>query len=389
MSIRPKGKSWIVEVYDPVTKKKQHVKPSDFGVETPKNERQARALERMALNARDVSQGSSDESVGGFHARWAGEYGRNRSEGTLIHYDERVSDFVERNRDRPMRSVTPAEGRRYGLAHPSCVAALRVMFNDAKRDDIVKTNPFAALGVEQGRGRADITVLTADEVDLLADVALAECGHEWGLEVAAMVKFAAYVCTRTGETFAAKHSLLDGDEYHLQTQFNSRLRRETAPKRGSTGTLYVPAPAREAVATLPRTLGVDLMWRTIRGKQFTQSNWCATWRLIRHVFMRELPPTHHLHRRVLLDPEDVLDFYELRHFGASYMLNELEIEPWVIAQQLRHKDGGALVIELYGHPSTATAIEKMRRSWRENVAPLRGIDGGASDGPRGIVGGGA
>jgi hypothetical protein len=28
------------------------------------------------------------------------------------------------------------------------------------------------------------------------------------------------------------------------------------------------------------------------------------------------------------------------------MLNELELEPWVIAEQLRHTDGGRLVLEL-------------------------------------------
>jgi hypothetical protein len=29
------------------------------------------------------------------------------------------------------------------------------------------------------------------------------------------------------------------------------------------------------------------------------------------------------------------------------MLNVLHIEPWVIARQLRHSDGGALVVKLY------------------------------------------
>ena len=54
--------------------------------------------------------------------------------------------------------------------------------------------------------------------------------------------------------------------------------------------------------------------------------------------------------------EDRFDFYELRHFGASYMLNVLGLEPWVIAEQLRHTDGGALVVELYGHPERGKAI---------------------------------
>jgi integrase len=376
VSIRRKGRSWFVEVYDPQTKAKQHVKAVDYGMPTPKTERQARVLERAALNAQDSGRVGDEETIGCFSERWGVDYGRKRDESTIVHNDERVKEFVALHRERPIRSITRPEGREYGLAHPGAVPALRAMYNDAKRDGLVDDNPFAALGIEQTRGREDITVLTADEVDLLAEIALEECGPEWGLKISAMIKWAAYTCARTGETFAAKRSLLDGDTYHLRTQYNSRLRRETAPKHKSIGTLYVPPPAREVVAQLPREIGDDLLWRTVRGKQFKQSSWSPTWKVIRQLFMHELPAGHHLHQRLALDREDVFDFYELRHFGASYMLNVLGIEPWVIAQQLRHKDGGILVVKLYGHPTAATAIEKMRQSWGQNVKHLRGIDGG-------------
>lgn len=389
MSIRWKNGRPIVEVYDPQTKAKKHVKASEYGMTPPKTERQARILERTALNARDANRHGDNETVGSFSDRWSSDFGRKRGESTLVHNDERIKDCVDLYRDRAMRSITRQEGRDYGLANPGAVPALRAMFNDAKRDGIVELNPFAALGIESSRGREDITVLTADEVDLLAEIALAECGPEWGLKVSAMIQWAAYVCSRTGETFATKRSLLDGDVYYLQTQYNSRLRRETSPKHGSTGTLYVPPPAREVVARLPHKLGDDLLWRTVRGKQFKQSSWSPTWKVIRRIFMRELPATHHLNQRLVLDPKDVFDFYELRHFGASYMLNELGIEPWVIAEQLRHKDGGILVVKLYGHPTAATAIDKMRRSWGQNVAPLRGIDGGENERAQGILGGSA
>lgn len=81
-----------------------------------------------------------------------------------------------------MRSIMRPEGRDYGLAHSRSAPALRAMFNDATRDGVVDENPFAALGTECGRGREDITVLTEEEVDLLADIALAECGSELGSE---------------------------------------------------------------------------------------------------------------------------------------------------------------------------------------------------------------
>jgi integrase len=389
VSIRRIGRSFVVEIYDPTTKEKKYVKPRDYGMDAPTTERQAKALERAALNVRDAPRPVSDEeTVCSFYKRWGHDYGKKRGESTIVHNDERVKDFAERYRDRPMRSITRPEGREYGLEHPGCVPALRLMFNDADRDGLVDDNPFAALGIERSRGREDITVLTVEEVDLLVEIALAECGLKWGQEVAAMIGWAAYTCARTGETFATKRSLLDGDVYYLKTQYNSRLRKETLPKHGSVGTLYVPPRARETVEKLPRKLGDDLLWRTVTGKQFKQSTWSPTWKVIRKVFMRELPRGHHLHQRLALDETDVFDFYELRHFGASYMLNELGVEPWVIARQLRHKDGGALVIKLYGHPTTETAIDHMRRSWGQNITPLRGIDGGEKQ-DRGEAGGSA
>lgn len=389
MSIRPKGNGWVVEQYDPETKSKRHVKARDYGMEPPKTERQAKALERAALNAQESSAGVGEETVDSFADRWGDDYGKKRDLTTVIHNDERVRDFAEKYVDRPMRSITRKEGRDYGLANPGRVPALRAMFNDAKRDGLVDINPFAELGIERTRGREQITVLTAEEVGLLAAIALEECGPAWGPEVSTMIQWAAYTCCRTGETFAAKRSSLHGDVYFLETQYSSRLRREKAPKHGSTGQLYVPPPAQEAVARLPRKLNDDLLWRTKTGRQFSQSNWSPTWKAIRKVFMRELPKVHHLHRRLAADPEDIFDFYELRHFGASYMLNELKIEPWLIAEQLRHKDGGALVIKLYGHPTSKTVIDQLRRGWGRNVQPLRGIDGGEDRDDKGILRGSA
>src|SRR5262245_48661102 len=50
---KPNG-TWVVEIYDPATKEKTHVKARDYGMQVPRTERQAKALERAALNARDA-----------------------------------------------------------------------------------------------------------------------------------------------------------------------------------------------------------------------------------------------------------------------------------------------------------------------------------------------
>jgi integrase len=137
----------------------------------------------------------------------------------------------------------------------------------------------------------------------------------------------------------------------------------------------VPEPAQRAVLEKPRRLHDDLIFRSKRGKQLRQESWHRTWDQVRNAFVSSLASTHHLRQRLDEDPDDRLDFYELRHFGASYMLNVLGLEPWVIAEQLRHSDGGALVVELYGHPERQEAINRIRRAYGENVRSIGDASG--------------
>jgi integrase len=388
VSIRWRNGRPIVEVYDPVSKRKRHVKAADFEIEPPPEdasertlERWARKLEARAIAARDEARPASrDETCGSFAERWTEDFDghteRGRGESTRKLNAERVSRFAREYAHRTLRSIERPEARAFAKANPSHVAALRAMFNDAVEDGLADANPFARLGIAQSRGRADLIVLTRDEVDLLSATAQRVHGHAFGEEVAAMIQWGAYTCCRPGETFAARYSRLDGDMYDVREQFNTRLRKEAEPKHGSVGLIYVPDPARAAVLDRPRRLADDLMFRTTRGRQFSSPSWNYTWEPVRTAFVEQLPVSHQLRQRLAEDPKDKLDFYELRHFGASYMLNVLELEPWIIAQQLRHTDGGALVTKLYGHPERRVAIERMRRAFTgARVASLRDASG--------------
>jgi integrase len=57
-----------------------------------------------------------------------------------------------------------------------------------------------------------------------------------------------------------------------------------------------------------------------------------------------------------------MDFYELRHFCASWLFSDLELPAQDVAHQLGHTDGGALVQRLYGHPSERLARERIKRA---------------------------
>lgn len=401
MSIRWKNDRPIVEIYDPVTKRKQHVKARDHGMAPPPAgasertlKRWAEQLERAALNARDARRpGQQEETCDSFATRWPDDYkvgkrGKPRGRSTIEHNRERVRAFGREHAGRPLRAIERAEARKWANAHKATVPALRAMFNDALSDGLCDINPFAGLGLEQSKGREDITVLTLDELDHLVSLALRMHGELYGPEIAAMIRWGAYTCLRTGETAAARFSLLDGDTYDVRRQFNSTLGEETAPKHGSVGVIYVPEPAQRAVLDKPRRLGDDLMFRSKRGRQFRQESIHRVWAPVRDAFTASLPEAHHLRERLLVDPEDRLDFYELRHFGASYMLNDLELEPWIIAQQLRHSDDGTLVLKLYGHPDRGKAIDRIRRAFTgAQVAQLRGTDARTDQAARGRIGG--
>jgi integrase len=382
MSIRWRGDTPIVEVYDPATKAKQHVKPGDFGMDPPRTDRQAKALERAALNARDARSHGKDETCDHFAVRWATDYPRE-AKSTNKHNHERVQKFGEDFAGRPLRSVTPEEGRVWAAENMSRVREVRAMLNNAAKLGLLEINPVAGLGADHKRGRHDIVVLTADELELLRLTALEHHGEEFGGEMAAMIEWSAYTCLRPGETMAAEFSRLAGDVYDVREQFNSHTRERTIPKHDGKGLIYVPEPARLAVTAKPRRLGDDLIFRTRLGKPFRAGSLYWSWHPIRVAFTATLPATHDLRRRLAVDPKDWMDFYELRHFGASFMLNELEIEPWVIAEQLRHKDGGKLVLKLYGHPDRRKAIERIRRAFGGNVQQLH-ADSGDS---RGIAAG--
>ena len=62
-----------------------------------------------------------------------------------------------------------------------------------------------------------------------------------------------------------------------------------------------------------------------------------------------------------------MDFYELRHFCATHLL-ELGVWHPDVAVQLGHTDGGALVMDTYGHPSEDAA--------RDHVLDAFGAQGG-------------
>ncbi len=344
MSVRRRGAKWTVRVYNPITRKPEWVGTFDRKGEASEAEDKARKDFRR--HRRGI------ESCDSFAGRWVDDYPRPR-ESTNRHNRERVAKFAAEFNGRPLGSIDRVEARDWAKKHRGCVPAVRAMYTNAKRDGLVDDNPFTGLGLEQSRGRRDLVVSTEAEVDGLADIA--EDKH--GRVMRAFVLTAAYTAMRPGELYALRWDRIDFDtlEIDVVESYSNKTGETTKPKNGKARRIVLPPKAAEALQRLPRKPD-GFVFHTHNGKRLTGAGVHYYWDPVRTAAGK---------------PSMAL--YELRHFGASYLLNDLELAPQDVAAQLGHTDGGVLVMRLYGHPSESLARDRIHKAFGRNVAPLKAV----------------
>jgi integrase len=211
-------------------------------------------------------------------------------------------------------------------------------------------NPFSNLRLEQPRGRKDLVALTEPELWKLGDTALAVHG-EYGPTFRAMILFAAYVGLRPGELCALERADVRGDEVSIRQNLDGTGQLKL-PKNGKQRVVILPPLARGALRDVVPRVDVPWLFTTGRGRRFAKSSLLYYWNPVRAAFGRP-----------------GMDFYELRHFCATHLL-ELGVSHADVAVQLGHTDGGALVMSTYGHPSEDLARERLKRAYSANVAAL-------------------
>lgn len=362
--------TYAVLVYDPKSGNKAWIRPADYEMDPPKTKREARRLERKAIERMEHRKpGLKDETCDEFAKRWVDDFphsrfGVERSRQTQAHNRERVRKFIKDFQGRPLRSISRSDAHQWAMANQGSLMVVKSMFYDAMHVELVESNPFAQQAVKRSRGRKDITVVTQEELDVLCGLALDLHGEEFGQEINALITWAAYTCMRPSEIFVASYMYLNDDLYDVREQYNQKLNEITAPKKTSIGKIFVPKQARKAVLSKPRLLTDDLIFHTKTGKQFTQPHLYNAWNPIRHAFIAQLPKDHKMRSLIKRKPDYNFDFYELRHHGASHMLNQLDLAPWKIAKQLRHSDHGELVLSLYGHADDDVAMEDIREAYK-------------------------
>lgn len=329
-----RGKKWAVSVYDAGLKRKRWVG-------TFETRHDAKEAERDAAKRRTTAgRVTCDE----FARRWLAEYARPAA-ATQRTYRYALVRFTTDFAGVRLCDLGRPAARLWALRQPqSNVRAVRAMLNDAINEGLHSgPNPFANLRLEQSRGRKDLTALTLPEVERLADAALAVHG-EYGPTFRAMILFAAYVGLRPGELFALERADIRSDEVTIRQNLDGTGQLKL-PKNGKQRIVTLPPPARAALATVAPRLDLPWLFVTRSGRRFSKSSLYYYWNPVRAAFGRP-----------------GMDFYELRHFCATHLL-DLGVSHADVAIQLGHTDGGALVMSTYGHPSEEAARDRLKRAY--------------------------
>lgn len=339
---RRRGKRWIAEGYDRATKQKRHLGTFD-------REKDAKNVE-AAWRLRTV--GTSRETCDQFAARWITDYPRARK-STNKHYAERVKRFASDFKGVKLGDLDRPIARRWALANPSCLVAVRAMLGDAVRDGLLDQNPFANLRLPSSEGRKRIVALTEPELVALADLALTGRMRlgAFGTQYRAMVLFAGYVGLRPGELFALQRSDVVGQEVTIERALSSTTGEIGPTKTGRWRTVGVPPAAQDALLEVPHHPS-GLLFETPSGKRWSKTSHHYYWK-----------------RLAKLAGRPGFDHYELRHACATMML-ERGATPADVAQQLGHTDGGRLVMSTYGHPSEAGARARNLALWDAQTGPM-------------------
>ena len=376
-----RGESYSVSVYDPGTKRKAWHGPR-CGPECQHDRivslESAKIAKRQLEERKRRVAGKTDETVRGWSERWLTVFPR-KAESTNLHNGERVSGFVKVFGDRSLRSLREDEVWEWASGpNGGAVKEVRAMLNDAIKLRLLEENPLRHFQTPARRGRRDIMVLTTGELDLLVKCAL-ETWPDYGPRMAAMIEMAAWSGVRPGELFLfstragarVNHVDLEAGSIEVGWQFNSRLGEVTRPKWDSQRRVVLLPRAAAAVRSLMAVEADEpdgMLFKTERGRPYTGRTHHYYFDPVRRAFAAKLPEDHWLRIRIAEQgARGSLDFYELRHFFGTALAQPpagvRPATPYEIAQQLGHKDGGALAMQVYIHAEQNRVVSELGAAW--------------------------
>ena len=249
-----------------------------------------------------------------------GEGTRRPEPTTRAHNKQSVKAFRADHGSRALTAIDRDTALRFAKDKPHQAKAVAAMFSDALDTEKIEKNPFARIGIRPGVGRANIDPLTEDEIVTLAGIAGRLDGDQ-GREWAAYVTVAAWTGLRPGEMCGLHFSNVDWKLRELRVDAKVGNRRNDGtlgpPKHKKGRFVPLADEALVALKTLERRSG--FVFLSIHEKPLRPNALRHWWIPTRTAFLEKLPSDHWLPRRLMADPKDHLDPYELRHAYGSML----------------------------------------------------------------------
>lgn len=312
---KPKPNGMVpVWVYDPRIKRKRYV-----GQRPTLQAARLLEAEKTVEFAGTADAGLTIEKFAGI---WLADYhGANtsRPEPTTRMVNEQNLRRFRRECGDMLLSAFPRDtARSVAITRPHEAKTIAAMFASAVDDGFAPINPFARLGLPRSTGRADIDPLTEAEVEQLAAIALKSAGH-WGPELWALILWMAWTGMRPGEVCALDaRAHVRWRSLEVRVEANMRNDGTVGPVKGKRRRdIVIADEAAAAARTLRRTTGHLFLSPT--GKPLRPNSLRYYWKPVRAAFTAQLDDSHWLSRRLMRDPDDHLDPYELRHFCGSIL----------------------------------------------------------------------
>jgi integrase len=193
----------------------------------------------------------------------------------------------------PLSEVDRPMARAFAVRHPRAAAVARNVFADAFDDGLVAANPFAALHIEQSKGRKEHDPLREEEFRTLVEIAVDVHGDHYGRMFRAMILTACYVGERLTGTLLLERDDINYAESEI-TFKNARF--------DKTRTVLLLPEAHAVLKSLVPLITSPFVFTSKRGKPLTKTNHYALWNPVRAAFWHSLPEER---RRQIVDLDSI------------------------------------------------------------------------------------
>lgn len=324
---------------------------------TRKERDDAKAEARTKLKQHDPAK----MTVGEYADRFLRDYPKGRKQSSVDQAKSALRPFLRDFGHRELRSITRVEAKDWAHhAKPHWLPVVVTVMNQALDDELLDRNPFRGLA-KRTDGRSQQDPPTEEEFQAL-DAACAALG-DYGPQMRALFRFAAYSGLRPGELFALEWKDIDFDRGRIQVNRRLYRGRVDVPKSNQGREVALTPPAREALGVVPRETNLVFLSKT--GKRLSQPTLSVYW------------------RQVLAKAGLDFDFYlATKHYCAHYLWVTLDLPERVVAMQLGHaldRDLRWKLKKVYGHADVG-AFDAIDRAFQgAEVRQLRAIRDTKSD----------